>query len=44
VPKDKDPTIKKSNFKTVEAKMTIGHKNKPLGDWDVLALEDVNKF
>lgn len=24
--------------------MTIGHKNKPLGDWDVLALEDVSKF
>jgi hypothetical protein len=44
VPKDRDPTIKKSNFKTAEAKMTIGHNNKPLGDWDVLAIEDVNKF
>lgn len=44
MPKDKDPTIKKSNFKTAEAKLTKGHNHKPLGDWDVLALEDLNKF
>jgi hypothetical protein len=44
VPKQKDPTIKKSNFKTMEAKNTVGHNNKPLGDWDVMALEDLNKF
>jgi len=44
VPKSKDPTIKKSNFKTSDAKYTVGHNNKPLGDWDVLALEDVNRF
>ena len=44
VRKSKDPTIKKSNFKTIEAKSTIGHNNKPLGDWDIMALEDLNQF
>lgn len=28
----------------MEAKNVVGHNNKPLGDWDVMALEDLNKF
>lgn len=44
VAKEKDPTIRKSNFKTLEAKLKIGHNNKPLGDWDIIALEDLNKY
>ena len=44
VPKNKDPTLTKSNFKTVEAKNVVGHKHRPLGDWDIYALEDVNNY
>ena len=39
-----DPTIAKSNFKTVETVTKVGHQNKPLGDWDVVVLEDAKKF
>jgi len=39
-----DPTICKSNFKTVETVTKVGHKNKPLGDWDVVCIDDAKKF
>jgi hypothetical protein len=34
----------RSNFNTVDSKTIKGHKNKPLGDWDIVVLEDTKKF
>ena len=39
-----DPTLAKSNFKTVDTVGKVGHQNKPLGDWDVVVLENARKF
>jgi hypothetical protein len=40
-----DPTIVGSTFKnSVEANTKIGHKRQPLGDWDVVAIEDARRF
>jgi hypothetical protein len=40
-----DPTIVGSNFNnSVDARVKIGHKRQPLGDWDVVAIEDARRF
>ena len=39
-----DPTIATSNFNTADSKTKVGHKRKPLGDWDVVALEDAKRY
>ena len=39
-----DPTIIPSTFGTVDARTKVGHKRKPLGDWDVVAIEDAKRF
>ena len=45
IKKTHDPTIVQSTFgNSVEAKTKIGHKRQPLGDWDVVAIEDARRF
>lgn len=39
-----DPTLVPSTFNTADSKTKVGHKRKPLGDWDVVALEDAKRY
>ena len=45
IKRTQDPTIVGSTFNnSVEAKTKMGHKRQPLGDWDVVAIEDTRRF